>query len=127
MERRGVLVGIAGLVAGTGCTESTQPSGPRTPPRSPVPTEPPATGLVIAGIADEAAEDGTLLLRVTVENRSGESQSGTVVADVQAGDEESTVSQSVTVEPDGQLEVELETGLEYEAFSGNGSLSVDVQ
>ena len=127
MKRRGLLIGLAGLAGGAGCTETVRPSGPRTPPRSPEPTSTPASGLVVVDLIDEQDDAGNLLVRVTVENQGDASQSGTVVVDVRAGETETTVSRSVTLDPGERTEVALSTEIEYDAFAGDGSLQVDVQ
>ncbi|QLG62371.1 hypothetical protein [Halorarum salinum] len=127
MKRRGVLVGLAGLVAGAGCTDVTRPSGPRTPPPSPEPTSASPEGLVIAELVDEEGDDGSLVVRVTVENRTGEARTGTVVAEASAGGEGTTVSAEVTVEPGESEELSLATELDYGEFARDGSLRVDVE
>lgn len=127
MKRRGLLAGLAGLTAGAGCAETVRPSGPRTPPRSPEPTSTPASGLVVVDLVDDQDDEGNLLVRVTVENRGGESRSGTVVVDVRAGETETSVSQSVTLAPDERTEVALLTEIEYDTFADDGSLQVDVR
>ncbi|WP_284013782.1 hypothetical protein [Halobaculum litoreum] len=102
-----------------------------TPPRSPVPTEPSDTGLVVADFADVEGDDGDLLVVVTVENAAGESRSGVVEATVAAGSgedaREETVAAEVTVGPGERTEVTLETSFGFDEFSSGGSIRVDVR
>lgn len=127
MNRRGVLVGLVGLLAGAGCTDVRRPSGPRTPPPSPEPTSTPTEGLAVTELVDEEGDDGALVVRVTVENRTDEARTGTVVAEVSAGEEETTVSEEVTVEQGEAVDVSLPTDLAYEEFDRSGSLRVEIE
>ncbi|ESP89114.1 hypothetical protein [Candidatus Halobonum tyrrellensis] len=131
MHRRGLLARLArllaagGLAVGAGCSDVRTPSGPRTPPRS---VEPPADGdLVVADFSEREADDGTVGVRVVVENRTGEERSGTVVAEVEAGDAETTVREEVTVDSSDRVEVTLPTDLAYEEFARNGSIAVRIE
>ena len=126
MKRRGVLVGLVPLLGGAGCLQPARSTGPRTPPRSPEPTSTPVTGLVVVDFVGEPNDEGNLVVDVTVENRSGEARSGTVVVEVTAGDEETTVSTEVTVGANGRAEVSLPTDIPYDQFAGDGSLQVVV-
>jgi hypothetical protein len=126
MKRRGLLGGLAGVLAGAGCLQPASSTGPRTPPRSPEPTATPATGLVVVEFDDEADDAGNLRLLVTVENRTGDTQSGTVVVDVTAGDTETTVRRDVTVAASARVEVTLSTDVPYDKFTSAGSLQIDV-
>lgn len=124
------LAAASGVAALAGCTNSADPSGPLTPPRSPEATAGPGEGLVITDFTDAEGDDGDLLVRVTVENRGGEERTGTVVATVTVtvdGEErEETASQEVTVAPGERTEATLETSLSFESFSGSGSMRVEI-
>lgn len=132
VNRRGLLdaaarLALAGVAAaGAGCTEPADTSGPRTPPQSPEGT-PGGPGLVVTDFADVEAEDGTLHVRVTVENRGAEAIQGTLVVEAAAGDDSETVSRDVAVAPGERTDVVVETSLSYEAFGRQGSLRVYVE
>ena len=123
------LAAASGVAAFAGCTDSADPSDPLTPPRSPEATAA-GEGLTVTDFADVEGDDGDLLVSVTVENRSGEERTGTVVvtATVTAEDEEreGTVSQEVTVAPGERTETTLETGLSFESFNRSGSIRVEI-
>jgi hypothetical protein len=124
------LAAASGLAVLAGCSDPADPSGPVTPPRSPEATAAAGEGLVVTDFADVEGEDGDLLVRVTVENRGGEPQSGTVAvtASVTVDGEESeeTVSAEVTVAPGERTDVTVETSLSFERFSQSGSMRVEV-
>ena len=127
MDRRGLLRRLAGLPAvgvvgaGAGCTTPADPSGPRSPPRSPESTE--TFGLTVADFTELRSDAGTVHVRVTVENYAGTERTGTVVAEVATGEGEVTVRREVTVPSSERVEVTLETDLPYEEFR---SLSVRI-
>ncbi|WP_435064963.1 hypothetical protein [Halobaculum sp. EA56] len=136
MNRRGFLGSLArlsvpaGAVGVAGCTSPASPSGPRTPPRSPEATATGDEGLVVVDFADVEGEEGNLLVRVTVENRSSEERSGTVVVRARVngedGSEEETVSEDVSVAAGDRVKVTLATSLSYEEFSRGGSMRVEI-
>ncbi|WP_277552522.1 hypothetical protein [Halobaculum limi] len=133
MNRRGLLgsVGrllvVGGVTAGAGCTDAASPTGPLTPPRAPEETDTSGASLVVRDFVDVEGEEGNLLVRVTVENRSGDRQTGTIVVTATAGDTEETVSEDVTVPGGERVDVTVATSLSFEAFSQSGSLRVNVQ
>lgn len=133
MNRRGLLgsvgrlLALGGVVAGAGCTDATSPTGPLTPPRSPEATETGGVSLVIRDFVDVEGDDSNLLVRVTVENRSGERQTGTVVVTATADDTEETVSEDVTVPGGERVDVTVTTSLSFETFSRGGSLRVNLE
>lgn len=127
LKRLAGLGGACGLAAGAGCLESDRPSGPRTPPRSVQPPADDGGGLVVTDFGEVEGEAGNVLVTVTIENRSGEERSALVVADVSAGENEVTVDREVTVPGSEEIQVTLETGLAYEEFARNGSISVEIQ
>ena len=117
---------VGGVAACAGCVDRASPTGPRTPPRSPESTRSGGGGLVVADFADEEGENGNLVVRVTVENRGAEAESGTVVVEASADDAEETVSESVTADSGERTEVALGTSLSFEEFSRGGSLRVEI-
>jgi len=120
------LAAVGGAAACAGCVDRVSPTGPRTPPRSPESTRSGGGGLVVTDFADEEGEDGTLVVRVTVENRGAEAERGTVVVEASAGDAEETVTEPVTAESGERTEVVLGTSLSFEEFSRGGSLRVEI-
>ncbi|UIO98951.1 hypothetical protein Hbl1158_10430 [Halobaculum sp. CBA1158] len=132
MNRRGLLgslgrlAALGGAATLAGCTSPTEPSGPATAPRSPEATDSGADGLTVADFGDVEGDDGELIVRVTVENPTGERRSGTVVVTATAGDEEDTASADATVDPGSRVEVDVSTSLSYDAFTRDGSLRVEV-
>jgi len=120
------LAVVGGTVAAAGCTDRVAPTGPRTPPRSPEGTETGGRGLVVADFADEEGDDGDLVVRVTVENRGAEADSGTVVVEAAAGETEETVTEDVTVESGERTAVAVPTSLSFDEFSRGGSLRVEI-
>ncbi|WP_435125900.1 hypothetical protein [Halobaculum sp. D14] len=130
MKRRGLLkgvAGVAGLGVAAGCTNSAAPSGPKTPPRSPESTVVSGSGLVVADFTDVESDDGDLHVSVTVENRSGEQRTGTVVATASASGAEDSASEQVTVGASERVTVVLETSLSYAKFQQDGSLQVTIE
>lgn len=132
VNRRGLLESAARLAvlgaagAAAGCTQPAEPTGPRTPPQSPEGTPADGPGLTVTDFTDVEGDEGNLLVRVTVENRSGEQRSGTVVVSASAGDEETTVAERVTVAAGERTDVTVETALSYGTFSRNGSMRVSI-
>lgn len=124
------LAAASGLAALAGCSAPADPSGPLTPPRSPEATAAGGEGLVVTDFADVEGDDGNLLVRVTVENRGGERQSGTVVVTasvtVDGSESEETVSGEVTVASGERTDVTVETSLSFQQFSRSGSMRVEV-
>lgn len=127
LESAGRLLALGSVVAGAGCTEAASPTGPLTPPRAPEETDTSGASLAIRDFVDVEGDDGNLLVRVTVENRSGQRQSGTVVVTATAEDTEETVSEDVTVPGGERVDVTVATSLSFETFSRSGSLRVNVE
>jgi len=124
------LAAASGLAALAGCTDSADPSGPMTPPRSPEATAAEGEGLVVTDFTDVEGDEGDLLVRVTVENRGGEERTGTVVvtasATVEGSESEETVTEEVTVASSERTDVTVATSLSYESFNRSGSIRVEI-
>lgn len=124
------LAAASGVAALAGCTDSAEPSGPMTPPRSPEATGSGDEGLTVTDFADVEGDEGDLLVRVTVENRGGEERTGTVIVTVtgtvDGSETEDTVSEEVTVASGERTEVTLGTSLSFESFSQSGSIRVEI-
>ncbi|MXR40943.1 hypothetical protein GRX01_06260 [Halobaculum sp. WSA2] len=124
------LAAASGLAALAGCTDSAEPSGPTTPPRSPEATASGGEGLAITDFTDVEGDDGDLLVRVTVENRGSEERTGTVIVTAivtaDGSDSEETVSEEVTLGSGERTDVTVATSLSFESFSQSGSIRVEI-
>ncbi len=129
--RRALLAGLAAAAGATGLAgcagDLPRATGPRGPPTSP---GPPPTNAAAVGVTDidvEPADDGSLTVLATVENRGGEPATREVVATVTLDDEELVRSTTVRVGAGATREVGIGFDLSFDAFSADGSVSVDLR
>ncbi|WP_348609022.1 hypothetical protein [Halobaculum rarum] len=124
------LAAASGVAALAGCTDSAEPSGPMTPPRSPEATASEGERLVVTDFTDVEGDEGDLLVRVTVENRGSEERTGTVIVTVtgtvDGSESEETASEEVTVASGERTDVTIPTSLSFESFSQSGSIRVEI-
>ncbi|WP_338742223.1 hypothetical protein [Haloplanus salilacus] len=130
MDRRAVLH-LVGLVFAAGCSSNPpRATGPRTPPTPGEPTATAGSGASLA-VADQGvdeADDGHLRVRVTVTNRGGSDQTGTLVVTVSVGESRTERRREVSVATGGEREVVVDfEDVAYEDFSGGGSLQSRVE
>lgn len=131
MHRRALLAALAaagGTTGLAGCTgDLPRATGPRRPPASPAP--PPTDGAAVSAtdIDVEPADDGSLRVLATVENRGSEPASREVVVTVTLDDREFVRSTVVRVGAGATREVGLGFDLTFDAFSADGSVTVDLR
>lgn len=121
-----VVVALA-VLAGGCLTGLPGPSGPRGPP-SPAPTDadpssPVPRTVSVADIDVEPTDEGNLRVVATVRNDGAQSVSRVVVATVTVSGERH-VRSSLAAIPAGNLTVPLVFGVDFEAFSADGTVSV---
>lgn len=128
MRRRALLGLLAALPLGlAGCTGNLPgATGPRKPPEPS--SSPPGSGpdVHVSHIDVEGAPDGSLRVVATVENRGGRTATRTVSATVTVSGDEHVGSTEVHVGPGATVEATIDFDLPYDAFVGDGSVSVDV-
>jgi hypothetical protein len=130
MQRRAFL-GSAALALSAGCLSNLPAAtGPRRPP-GPPPGEsrrqPELKPLYIVTFEIEANEAGNLVARITVGNRSDSRQAGTVRGVLTVDGDERVKTESVTLEPGAETEVEFTYDVPYEAFNEGGSFEPRVE
>ncbi|MFB6176796.1 MAG: hypothetical protein ABEI99_06570, partial [Halobaculum sp.] len=84
MQRRRLLVrlaGLAGVGSLAGCTEGSGPTGPRAPPESPTPTATPTSGIVIETWDIKNGTDGSLIVPIKLKNTGDGKGSRGVILD----------------------------------------------
>jgi len=122
MKRRRLLaLGIALL---GGCSNLPGATGPRTPPTPSEPTAAPARSLRVTDLDIEEADDGHLQVVATVRNETTTQRTRTLRIRVRAGDTRTEQRQAVTVAANTERGVVFDfTDVQYDDFSGNGSLN----
>jgi hypothetical protein len=132
MRRRSVLRGGLGCVAAAvgGCLgRLPRATGPRNLPDAPAdrPRRTPDRPDLVVGTFDfEAADDDTLRVFGTVENRGDVRRTGTVRVSVGVGTDEFRRETSVTVDPGATAEWAVPFEVAYDRFADGGDISVEV-
>jgi hypothetical protein len=131
VHRRALLAGLAAAAGATGlagCTgDLPRATGPRRPPASPGPPPTEGAAVSVTDIDVEPADDGSLTVLATVENRGNEPATREVVATVTLDDAELVRSTTVGIGAGATREVGLGFDLSFDAFSADGSVSVDLR
>jgi hypothetical protein len=129
--RRALLAGLAAAAGATGLAgcagDLPRATGPRGPPTSPGPPPTDGAAVSVTDIDVEPADDGSLTVLATVENRGDGSATREVVATVTLDDEEFVRSTTVRVGAGATREVGVGFDLSFDAFSAGGSVSVDLR
>ena len=122
MKRRRLLaLGIALL---GGCSDLPGATGPRTPPTPSEPTAAPTRSLRVTDLGIEEAGDGHLQVVATVRNETTTQRTRTLRIRVRVGDTRTEQRQAVTVAANTERDVVFDfTDVQYDDFSGNGSLN----
>jgi hypothetical protein len=122
MRRRRLLALTVTLLGG--CSNLPDASGPRTPPTPSEPTAAPTRSLQVSDLDVEAADDGHLQVIATVRNGTNARRTRTLRIRVRAGDVRTEQQRDVTVAGGAQADVVFDfTDVQYDDFSGNGSLN----
>ncbi len=114
MERRRFCGLVVGLLGGTaGCTDSVEPSGPRTAPQSPTPTASPTPtprpGIEIAGRDIKPGPEGNFVFVLNLVNTADAPRQATYVVTVRADAVDFAAEKRKTVE----LAANVERTVEY--------------
>jgi hypothetical protein len=127
MDRRGAIR-LVGLALTGGCLSESHATGPRNPPTAASDGPPTATrkSLRVTDLDVEEAEDGSLKLLATVENGTGTAETRTLRATATVGDESYVETRRVTVAGESENVVPVTFDVTYDAFTGNGSVNVDI-
>jgi hypothetical protein len=122
MKRRRLLALSVALLGG--CSNLPGASGPRTPPTPSEPTAAPTRSLQVTDLDVEEADDGYLRVIATVRNGTSAQRTRTLRIRVRAGEVRTEQQRDVTVAGGAQRDVVFDfTDVQYEDFSGNGSLN----
>ncbi|MFC6988803.1 hypothetical protein ACFQJD_08895 [Haloplanus sp. GCM10025708] len=128
MDRRGAIR-LVGLALTGGCLSTPSATGPRNPPTASESTPPPTdrTTVRVSNLDVEEAADGALKLLATVVNEGETAQTRTLRANATIGEESYVETRSVRVEGDSEKEVAVTFDVTYDAFTGNGSVNVELR
>ncbi|AXG10270.1 transcriptional initiation protein Tat [Haloplanus rubicundus] len=122
MERRRLLALTVALLGG--CSDLPGATGPRTPPTPSEPTAAPTRSLQVTNLAVEEADDGHLRVVATVRNGTNAQRTRRLRIRVRAGEIRTEQQRDVTVPGGTQQDVVFDfADVQYEDFSGNGSLN----
>lgn len=128
MDRRGAIR-LVGLALTGGCLSTPSATGPRNPPTASG-DGPPTDGgsdVSVTNLDVEEAEDGSLKLLATVVNEGETAQTRTLRAKASVGEESYVETREVRVAAGSETEVAVTFDVTYDEFTGNGSVSVDLQ
>jgi len=131
MRRRSAIRGCLGCLAAAlgGCVgRLPDATGPRTPPDAPAdqPRETPDRPDLVVATFDFEADDGSLRVFGTVENRGDARRPGTVRVTVDVEGEEFVEETSVTVDGGATAAWAITFDVAYDRFAAGGGISVDV-
>ncbi|MFB6068896.1 MAG: hypothetical protein ABEJ90_03110 [Halobacterium sp.] len=128
MDRRGV-VRLLGLALTGGCLSTPSATGPRNPPTASGDGPPTSdrNPLSVSNLDVEEAEDGSLQLLATVGNEGKTAATRTLQATATVGDETYVETREVRVAAGSEKVVTVTFDVTYDAFTGDGSVNVELQ
>lgn len=125
VHRRSVLVGVAATLTGfAGCTGGGGSAGGPGPPTA---DRPGTSALRIVDFDTAAAEDGSLVVWVVVENQTDARRSATLTLSIRAGDTRETQSVPVTVGAGERTREEVVFDIPAEEFEADGNINLRLE